>query len=121
MGLALGQPDESNVYEDVYANAESWLAPAAAPSPTGSILDAIFQTGAAVAKAVTQPDVVKATLNKYVFGSTNPIPTAGQPGYIYPGQPGYVAPSLIAGIPNMYLIAGGLGLLLLVMGKRGRA
>jgi hypothetical protein len=118
MGLALAQ-DESNVYEDIYASAENWLAPpAAAPSATGSILDAILSTGAGVVSAITQPDVVKATLNKYVFGSTNPIPQPGQPGYVGPGMPGYVSPSLIPGIPNLYLIIGGVGMLLLLSKRR---
>jgi hypothetical protein len=118
MGLALAQPDESNIFEDVYAESESWLAPTGSggAAATGSILDLISGAGSGIVSAITQPDVVKATLNKYVFGSTGAIPT----GTTYRPPTGVSVP-LIAGIPNMYLAVGaGLALLLLVTGRKGR-
>jgi hypothetical protein len=61
-GLALGP-------EDTYAGAEAWIEPGASGgAATGSILDSIISGGSDLLAAITQPDVVKATLNKYVFG-----------------------------------------------------
>jgi len=79
-----------------------------------SIFDVITKTGSGIISSVTQPDVVKATLNKYVFGATGAIPL--------PGQPGYYAPKpeqqWIAGIPNMYVMLGGAAVLFLVLKGR---
>jgi hypothetical protein len=96
--------------EIVAAFATKPVAPATPPtSPTsgGSIFGGLFS-------ALTSPATVTATLNKYVFGSTAPIPTATNR-VMVPSSP-----SIIAGIPNSYLMIGGAAILFLVMSKGRR-
>jgi hypothetical protein len=96
--------------EDLYTSEPAWVEPGPSPpsSPTsgGSVFGSLFN-------ALTQPATVTATLNKYVFGKTAPIPTATN--YV-PRVPG---PSIIAGIPDSYLLIGGAALaFILFKGRR---
>lgn len=103
--IALGQSDE-----DTYTGAEAWVEPTAIPvTSQPTLFAAAGGVPADVVAAATTPDIIKTVLNKYLFGSTAPIPTATQ----------YTAPTStqwIAGVPNMYLLLGGLGVALLAMG-----
>jgi len=112
-GFALGQLGASP--EDDYAGAEAWVEPTATGSATGSILDTIMASGSDLLQAITQGDVVKATLNKYVFGKTAPIPTATN---VARTGPVPVSAQIIPGIPNTYLLIGGAVALFLFMKKR---
>jgi hypothetical protein len=77
----------------------------AAPASTG-FFDSIFS-------ALTAKPVVNAALNKYIFGSTSPIPTATN-------IPQPVSGQMIAGIPNSYLLIGGAAVVMLAMSKKRR-
>ena len=96
--------------EDFYTTEAGWVEPSSTPSsPTssGSIFGNLFS-------ALTRPETVTATLNKYVFGQSAPIPTATNLPTTLP------APSLIAGIPDSYLMIAGAAVLFMVISKRGR-
>ena len=102
-GGSLGQTPE-----DLYTSEPAWVEPSPPSSPTsgGSIFGNLFS-------ALTQPQVVTATLNKYVFGKTAPIPTATNYGVPV------ASPSIIPGIPNSYLLIGGAAVAFIMM-KKGR-
>ena len=106
-------PSESNIYEDVN-DASPYVAPVLSPQPVStSVWDQLFSS-------LTKPGVVNASLNKWVFGSTSPIPTSTN---VYP--PGYVPPvagsSIIAGVPDTYLMVGAAAVALLILtSKKGR-
>jgi hypothetical protein len=77
----------------------------AAPSSSPTFWDSIVS-------AFTAKPVVTAALNKYVFGSTSPIPTSTN----IPRAP--VAGQWIAGVPNSYVAIGAAAVALLVMSKK---
>jgi hypothetical protein len=126
MRIALGQDELSPFEQAWYGGGEgAYAQPAVMPSTTspitsggagvtGSILDTIIQTGSQLIKGVTSPDMVKAAMNKFVFGA--------QPSTLLPGQPGYVAPvperQWIAGVPNLYVMLGGAAILFFVLKGR---
>lgn len=115
MGLALFQPgmgDDAS-FEATLQTIQAYQTP---PAGSGSILDTIMSSGSDLLKSITQPDVVKATLNKYLFGAPAPIPTATN-------LPVRTAPApstgqLIAGVPNLYLLLGAGAVLFLLRGKK---
>jgi hypothetical protein len=82
---------------------ESAFAPSAPVSP--SLWDNIVS-------AFTAKPVVNAALNKYMFGSSTPIPTATN----VPRPP--VSGQWIAGVPNSYVAIGAAAVALLVMSKK---
>lgn len=102
--LALNQP---GMGDDASFEATQAAVAAYSPSPTGSILDTIMSSGSDLLKSITSADVVKATLNKYVFGKTAPIPTATNVARM-------VAPPPATDNTMLYVI-GGAALLLFVL------
>jgi hypothetical protein len=103
-GGSLGQTPE-----DLYTTEAAWVEPGATPpsSPTSgtSVFGSFFN-------ALTAPATVTATLNKYVFGKTAPIPTPTN----YAVRP---SSTIIAGIPDSYLLIGGAAVaFLLFKGRR---
>lgn len=120
--FALNQPQALGDFEDIYASSPAEdiasqfaqemipamaivAAPAAAPASSG-IFDSLWS-------ALTAKPVVNAALNKYIFGSSSPIPTATN-------MPVVPSSQIIAGVPNSYLFLGGAAVLLLVMSKKRR-
>jgi hypothetical protein len=107
-----GELIEDNVVANLIAEG---LDPAYSGMPVSSIAPAespsIWES---IVSAFTAKPVVTAAMNKYIFGSTAPIPT-GTTAPVYP-----VAGQWIAGIPNSYVLLGGAAVALLMLSKKSR-
>ena len=107
--IALAQP---GMGADSYA-AEDFIPQGATNTgmvATSSIIDTILQTGSQILTGITQPDVVKNAMNRFVFGVPT-SPTAPYPAAVSSSQ-------IIPGLPNSYLMIGAAALAFIVMKKR---
>ena len=103
--------------EELYTTEPAWVEPgvptAPPTSPTSAAASGSFFGN--LFSSLTQPGTVTATLNKYVFGQTAPIPTLTNTN-LTP----LPSPSLITGIPDSYLLIGGAAILFIAMSKKRR-
>jgi hypothetical protein len=106
-----GETIEDNVIQNLISEG---LDPAYSGMPVTSVPqpDSPSLWGSLVSAFTSKP-VVTAALNKYVFGSSAPIPTATN---VY--RPPVVAGQWVAGVPNTYLAVGAAAVALLVLSKK---
>jgi hypothetical protein len=107
-----GQTIEDNVIQNLISEG---LDPAYSGVPVTSLAPPDSPSlWTSLVSAFTSKPVVTAALNKYVFGSSAPIPTATN---VY--KPPVVSGQWVAGVPNSYLAIGAAAVALLAFsGKR---